>query len=1239
MKEKMIKGESMKRILSIIIALAMVITLLPIGGMTAYADVTGTGTESDPYIIHNIEEFKTQLSASEAGKYYKLADDFNDTTEITESIVEFRGILDGNNKTVKISISVDLFNVGIFDTNYGTISNLNVEGSISTSRENAGGICGQNVGTISKCTNNAEVRANETAGGICGQNYGTVKECTNHGTITTEEGYAGGICGQNGTSSEDAYVEKCTNDGVVLRDEYKEYTGYADSYMAYKIGADNEGYKVIGKVGNSWYQIHYGDEPFNVVAADKDKISVTLSPEIISGGKLLKFTVSVRNTSANKCENARVTIWGDTVLGGCDRSTNKSNSDNSMMTMSYSGITFFAFSKDPNFRIVNTDYDNVGESSDEDAVQVDEKCDSAYSARWILDSIDAGATVTRTFYMGCMEGDDLSWEDLNKAIGSAVHTHQWQYSAAGNKLEAYCTAEGCSSGTNENHKLSLTLNAEDKIYSGKAYEASVDDGLTNVTGAKKTITYYLADGTTKTNSDNSGAASEGAAPVNIGSYVAEVTVSDGNQTVSATKAFEITKAEQAATVSMSGYDYGKTVSTPDVSGAEENPNVTYYYSTEDKNIGGTEWKDIGNDTLEPGTYYMYAVLAETEHYNAYTTAPVSFTVQGSDMSGITAEDVTKTYDGNSYGITVNTGSIPNATVTYGTEAGTYKLKECPAYKDAGNYTIYYKVDARGYNPFTGSATVTIEKKKVTATVVNVSKHIGQADPVFSCKAEGLVEGDRLKDVSFERTDGETVGDYELTATAKADSNPNYDVTFVAGTLTIEDHTAVVDKAVDATCTKNGFTEGSHCSVCDEVLVAQTVVDALGHDWSEWTADGEREKAVCNRCGQVKYRNIDSSDTGSIEKDAEVTPDSPVKEAALENSKSELMTADGIFTADEKIAIENGADARVWLEISAINIADADKQSMEAEAQKIMGSDISKVLYFDADLFKSVTKDGTTTKSQITEPGTDIEVSVSLPESLVQADSTISRAYKIIRLHNGEVDSFDAAFDKETGTLTFKTDRFSTYAIAYTDTQHVTGVTISSDSKQITKKGDTLQLTASVTPGNAANQKVKWTSSDSSVATVDENGLVTAVGNGTVTITATTEDGGVAATVKITVDIPSDDKNNNNNNNNSNNNNNDNNDNGNNNNGNNNNGNNNNGNNNNGTNNSNNNGNNNNGTNNSNSNNGSTSNPATTPDNKNNQSTAAPKTGDTSNPMLWVTVMMVSFTGLAVVIGRKKKECK
>jgi hypothetical protein len=66
---------------------------------------------------------------------------------------------------------------------------------------------------------------------------------------------------------------------------------------------------------------------------------------------------------------------------------------------------------------------------------------------------------------------------------------------------------------------------------------------------------------------------------------------------------------------------------------------------------------------------------------------------------------------------------------------------------------------------------------------------------------------------------------------------------------------------------------------------------------------------------------------------------------------------------------------------------------------------------------------------------------------------------------------------------------------------------------------TLKLTGSVSPSNATNKKLNWSSSDPAIATVDATGLVTAVSVGTATITVTSEDGGKTDTAEITVISP------------------------------------------------------------------------------------------------------------------------
>ena len=80
---------------------------------------------------------------------------------------------------------------------------------------------------------------------------------------------------------------------------------------------------------------------------------------------------------------------------------------------------------------------------------------------------------------------------------------------------------------------------------------------------------------------------------------------------------------------------------------------------------------------------------------------------------------------------------------------------------------------------------------------------------------------------------------------------------------------------------------------------------------------------------------------------------------------------------------------------------------------------------------------------------------------------------------------------------------------------VTSVSLNKTTLELTE-GDTETLTATVAPSDATNQNVTWESSDTSVATVDATGKVTAVAPGTATITVTTVDGGKTATCAVTV---------------------------------------------------------------------------------------------------------------------------
>ena len=99
------------------------------------------------------------------------------------------------------------------------------------------------------------------------------------------------------------------------------------------------------------------------------------------------------------------------------------------------------------------------------------------------------------------------------------------------------------------------------------------------------------------------------------------------------------------------------------------------------------------------------------------------------------------------------------------------------------------------------------------------------------------------------------------------------------------------------------------------------------------------------------------------------------------------------------------------------------------------------------------------------------------------------------------------------TYTFKATGDRTLTAKFE--KKVTGVTLNTETLELFT-GDNATLTATVEPGNATNKNVTWSSDNEAVATVDQNGTVTAVGAGKTTISVTTEDGGKTATCTVTV---------------------------------------------------------------------------------------------------------------------------
>ena len=236
-----------------------------------------------------------------------------------------------------------------------------------------------------------------------------------------------------------------------------------------------------------------------------------------------------------------------------------------------------------------------------------------------------------------------------------------------------------------------------------------------------------------------------------------------------------------------------------------------------------------------------------------------------------------------------------------------------------------------------------------------------------------------------------------------------------------------------------------------------------------------------------------------------------------NTKVDINISTKVTEITETVSKEEVSKAETELDNIIKDIAVSPKQK--------------KIEYFDISMCKNIkTGNNEVKSSEIKDTKNEVTVELELSEEARNVPSGFTRNFYVIRIHDGKVDRLDAT--RNGNNLSFKTNKFSTYAVAYVDVKNntsspsypstpsypVTDVTLSHDKADLTKVGETLQLTATVKPSYADNKTITWKSSDEKVATVDKDGKVTAVANGTVTITATSADGKHSATVTITVKI-------------------------------------------------------------------------------------------------------------------------
>ena len=498
----------------------------------------------------------------------------------------------------------------------------------------------------------------------------------------------------------------------------------------------------------------------------------------------------------------------------------------------------------------------------------------------------------------------------------------------------------------------------------------------------------------------------------------------------------ITAKEVKVTITPNGGTYGSvTAAAAVLTGVVDGETVPVTLTYTGNGYNST------NVPTDVDSYKVTASIADNNYIlTGKTIANFVITPKAVTVSGITAKG--KAYDGTTDAVLDCSnaqfgGILGNDTLTV-TATGTLESADVGEQNvtisnlTLGGNSVANYVLAESGNQTETTATITAREATVTPDD-NQFKVYEEKDPELTYKVSGVLDGETLKGITLTRADGENAGEYAITATADAGANPNYDVTLAKGKFTIN------PKPIDSATVKLGkglIANGAEqTQTVDKVMLGDKELPADSYTVTDNTATAPGSYTLTitgkgNYTGTVKQTYAIAPASGKVNVD--VQSEGAVPPAALLTDKAELpamLVDSGDITAEELAQIFNGASVDIVLTVKEANVPDEVKAAM---AQAAKGCTIGH--YLDISLFKYLTVNGSqqagvplhTTRDALT-------ISVVVPDALINTNSAVIRTYYIVRNHKGTITVLDAAFDAASKTLTFKTDRFSDYAIAYKDT--------------------------------------------------------------------------------------------------------------------------------------------------------------------------------------------------------------
>lgn len=264
-------------------------------------------------------------------------------------------------------------------------------------------------------------------------------------------------------------------------------------------------------------------------------------------------------------------------------------------------------------------------------------------------------------------------------------------------------------------------------------------------------------------------------PKNAGTYTVSASIVDSNyKLVCEDQIFVIEKANNTALLSYQGfmYDAYDANVVPVVSGYKEKPKLSLYFSENASLDELTEWSSVKFSNLNPGKYYVVAVLGETDNYKKYISSPLMFEVSLNDKLAdkVKVSAYNGIYDKKEHSVAVSAVSgFDGYELSYSSiKNGAYSSKAITR-TDAGSTKLYVKISKFGYQDVIIDSSINIEALEAKLAWSDTLLTYNGKYQLPSAVVSNLFEGDSAA-LEFSDEGNKNAGQYTVSVISISNSN-------------------------------------------------------------------------------------------------------------------------------------------------------------------------------------------------------------------------------------------------------------------------------------------------------------------------------------------------------------------------------------------------------------------------------------------------------------------------------------